>query len=248
MVVDRVRKSYRKTVALADVSFAVSPGVTGLLGPNGAGKTTLFRVLTGVLRADRGVVEVQTGDGSSDRLTADSIGYLPQSLGYFPDFTAREFVRYVAWLRHVGRRESHAQVVTALQLVGLEARADTKLRALSGGMLRRVGIASAVVNDPAVLLMDEPTAGLDIAQREQFRDLVERLGRDRIVLLSTHQADDVARLCSSVVVLDGGRVEYCGPTTGLALAGGDPAVSATSVVAGYLAVCARPHEPADRRS
>jgi ABC-type multidrug transport system ATPase subunit len=112
-------------------------------------------------------------------------------------------------------------------------------------MLRRVGIASAVVNDPLVLLMDEPTAGLDIAQREQFRDLVGRLGQDRIVLLSTHQADDVARLCSNVVVLDAGRVQYCGTTAGLALAGGDPAVSATSVVAGYLAVCGRRDEPVD---
>jgi ABC-2 type transport system ATP-binding protein len=243
--VDRVCKAYRRTVALADVSFEASAGVMGLLGPNGAGKTTLFRVLTGVLRADRGTVEVQLGCGSADRLTADSIGYLPQSLGYFPDFTVREFVRYVAWLRHVGRRESHARVTTALQLVGLETRADAKLRALSGGMLRRVGIASAVVNDPLVLLMDEPTAGLDIAQREQFRDLVGRLGQDRIVLLSTHQADDVARLCSNVVVLDAGRVQYCGTTAGLALAGGDPAVSATSVVAGYLAVCGRRDEPVD---
>lgn len=215
-----IGKRFGATVALAGVDVQLSAGITGLLGPNGAGKTTLLRILATVLGADRGTLEVlghdpTTGDG---RLAVRRrLGYLPQEPGFHRSFTAFEFVDYVAILKEWGeRRTRHDEVRRVLSLVGLEPAMGTAIRRLSGGMRRRVAIAQALLGDPDLLVLDEPTAGLDPEQRLRFRELLSAVAARSTVLLSTHQTDDVAALCNRVVVLLGGEVRFDGTPADLA--------------------------------
>ena len=215
-----IRKQFGSTLALAGVDLSLDPGITGLLGPNGAGKTTLLRILSTVLRPDAGEfhvlgVDPTTPDG---RLAVRRrLGYLPQEPGFHRSFTAFEFVDYVAILKEWGdRRARHDEVRRVLTLVGLESVMATQIKKLSGGMRRRVAIAQALIGDPDLLILDEPTAGLDPEQRLRFRELLSALATRATVLLSTHQTDDVAALCNRVVVLLGGEVRYTGTAPGLA--------------------------------
>ena len=211
---------YARTLALDDVSLTMHDGVTGLLGPNGAGKTTLLRIVATAMRPDRGELSVL---GHDPRSTAGllavrrRLGYLPQSPGFHPNFTAFAFVDYVAILKeltHRGRR--HEEVRRVLAVVGLDAHRGKKIKALSGGMRQRVALAAALVGDPDLLVLDEPTVGLDPEQRLRFRELIAELGERRTVLLSTHQTEDVMTLCRRVVVLDRGRVLFEGTPSDLA--------------------------------
>ena len=210
VLIDDVRKRYLTTKALETVSFCVGLGITGLLGPNGAGKTTLLRILSTVLAPDSGSLRLLGRDPlrSSDRLAIRrSLGYMPQEPGFHRNFTAFEFVDYVAILKEMtDRRRRHEEVRRVLGLAGLDAVAAKKIRALSGGMRRRVALAQALLGQPHLLILDEPTAGLDPEQRLRFRDLVSRMGEQRTVILSTHQTEDVAALCQRVVVMHEGRV------------------------------------------
>jgi ABC-2 type transport system ATP-binding protein len=207
-------KSFGRTPALAGVTFSAGTGVTGLLGPNGAGKTTLLRILATVLAPDGGAVQLLGGNpqDADDRLAIRRrLGYLPQEPGFHRGFTVFEFVDYVAILKELSdRRARHDEVRRVIDLVGLSDVSDRRIRALSGGMKRRVGVAQAVLGDPDLVVLDEPTAGLDPEQRLRFRDLVSRIGEGRCVLLSTHQTEDVAALCAHVVVVDRGRVVFDG--------------------------------------
>ncbi|MGH9085289.1 MAG: ATP-binding cassette domain-containing protein [Acidimicrobiales bacterium] len=220
-----VTKRFGPKVALADVDIDLAPGITGLLGPNGAGKTTLLRILATVLAADRGALDVlgqdpTTGDG---RLAIRRrLGYLPQEPGFHRSFSAFEFVDYVAILKEWSDRKArHDEVRRVLALVGLEPVMGTAIRKLSGGMRRRVAIAQSLIGDPELLVLDEPTAGLDPEQRLRFRELLSAVAARSTVLLSTHQTDDVAALCNRVVVLLDGAVRFTGAPTELAgLAGG----------------------------
>ena len=209
-----VTKSFGRTQALAGVSFTAGRGVTGLLGPNGAGKTTLLRMLATVLAPDDGSLQLLGRDPqrAADRLEIRRrLGYLPQEPGFHRGFTVFEFVDYVAILKELtDRRARHDEVRRVVEVVGLADVADRRIRALSGGMRRRVGVAQAILGDPELVVLDEPTAGLDPEQRLRFRDLVSRIGEDRSVILSTHQTEDVAALCPHVVVVDGGRVVFDG--------------------------------------
>jgi ABC-2 type transport system ATP-binding protein len=208
--------------------------VHGLLGPNGAGKTTLMRVLATVARPDHGVVRLL---GTDDlRAVRRQLGYLPQTFGFYPRFTAREFVEYFAWLKEVPPHRIPVAVDRALERVGLLDRADDRMKALSGGMQRRVGIAQAIVNDPRLLLLDEPTAGLDPEQRVDFRALLRELGVDTCVLVSTHLVEDVAMACERVSLVDGGRLVFTGTPERLAAAGGDDDVGDSAIERGYTAV------------
>jgi ABC-2 type transport system ATP-binding protein len=214
VVVDDLVQTFGRVRALDGLSLRARPGVTGLLGPNGAGKTTLLRVLATVLAPQEGRVRLlglDPSDAVERREIRRRLGYLPQEPGYSRTFTAFELVDYVAVLKELtDRRSRHDEVRRVLELVDLTDVAGRKVRALSGGMRRRLGLAQALLRDPELVVLDEPTVGLDPEQRLRFRDLISRAGEDRTVLLSTHQTEDVAALCEHVVVVDQGRALFSG--------------------------------------
>ncbi len=207
-------KSYGRKRALDGVTLTAATGVTGLLGPNGAGKTTLLRTVATVLAPDEGRLRLLGLDPGDPRERVEirrRLGYLPQEPGFHRSFTTFEMVDYVAILKEqTDRRARHDEVRRVLEMVGLADVSAKKVRALSGGMRRRLGLAQALLGDPELLVLDEPTAGLDPEQRLRFRELMSRAGEDRAVLLSTHQTEDVAALCSHVVVVDHGRTLFTG--------------------------------------
>ncbi len=215
-----IGKRYGRTHALVDVDLSFGPGVTGLLGPNGAGKTTLLRIVATSIAADRGEVRLLGRDpqGSHAHVTAirRELGYLPQELGYPSDMTAFGFLEYMAVLKEWNDRERRTQEVRrVLDVVGLAEQATTRVSRLSGGQRRRVGLAQALLGDPQLVVLDEPTTGLDPAQRADLRRTLSSLGHRSAVLLSTHQTEDVAALCERVVVLAGGTVRFDGAVTDL---------------------------------
>jgi ABC-2 type transport system ATP-binding protein len=233
----RIRAGRR--MAVEGVTLTLGRGVHGLLGPNGAGKTTLIRALATVLRPASGNL-VLLG-GMDLRELRRRVGYLPQAFGHYRRFTVREFVAYVAWLKEMPDRDVPAAVQRAIDRVGLAERAEDKLRTLSGGMIRRVGIAQAIVNDPEVLLLDEPTAGLDPAQRLRFRELLAELGTDACVVVSTHLVEDVAAACTDVVLLHEGKLVFQGTPARLAAAGTTGHAGDSPIERGYSAVMGLPN-------
>ncbi|MFH8490168.1 ABC transporter ATP-binding protein [Streptomyces longisporoflavus] len=218
----------------------VQPGVTGLLGPNGAGKTTLFRTLATIAPPQSGTLELFGKPVTSERdvrRVRPRIGYLPQDFGYYPAFSVTDFVRYSAWLREVPSKEAESATKEALAAVGLAGRARDRMKSLSGGMLRRAGIAAAIVGSPALLLLDEPTVGLDPAQRLDFRELIRSLARDgAAVVLSTHLVEDVGAACDTVLVLDDGRLVHSGTPQELAALSTPAAPGDSPLERGYMTV------------
>jgi ABC-2 type transport system ATP-binding protein len=214
-----VTHTFRSTTALDAVTLELVPGVTGLLGPNGAGKTTLLRVAATVLAPDSGAVRLLNHDISSlvERTEVRRhLGYLPQELGFPRGFTAFGFVDYMAVLKEWDdRAERHAEVRRVLDQVGLADLATKKVRRLSGGMRRRLGMAQALLGTPKLLILDEPTTGLDPEQRANLRGILSGLGQHATVLVSTHQTEDIAALCDRVVVMDAGRITFDGPVIDL---------------------------------
>jgi len=214
VVFENLSRSYGSVRALDGIDITIGPGITGLLGPNGAGKTTTLRILATLLPPTSGTARLDGWSTSHDRERVEirrRLGYLPQDLGLYPRFTVFEFVDYLAMLKELhDPRQRHRRVREALEAVDLQDVAGRKIRTLSGGIRRRVGIAQAIVADPQLLLLDEPTGGLDPEQRVRFRQLVGRLGEHRTVLLSTHLVEDVSAICTSVVVLWHGRVLFQG--------------------------------------
>lgn len=208
--VEHVTKRYGAFTALEDISLTFSPGVYGLLGPNGAGKTTLMKLLATLLFPTKGQI---LWDGEDIlALGADYrglLGYLPQQFGYYPNYTPRQFLRYAAALQCIPKREAERRISRLLELVGLGADGDRKLRKFSGGMIQRVGIAAAMLNDPRLLVLDEPTAGLDPRERVRFRNLIHSLAEDRIVLLSTHIVSDVETIAGQIVMFRDHRLYCC---------------------------------------
>ncbi|HYH90340.1 MAG TPA: ABC transporter ATP-binding protein [Solirubrobacteraceae bacterium] len=227
-------------LAVDGLDLTLDTGVHGLLGPNGAGKTTLIKALATVQRPQAGKLSLVgiDAEGGDLRELRRHVGYLPQNFGFYPRYTAREFVEYLAWLKEMPRGAVPAAVDRALDRVGLADRADSRMGSLSGGMIRRVGIAQAIVNDPALLLLDEPTAGLDPEQRVAFRRLLREVGRDSCVVVSTHLVEDVAAACDDAVLLDRGQLVFRGNIGDLeAAADGAPRDAATSAVErGYTAL------------
>jgi len=250
----RVTKTFRgKVRALEEVSLTVPGGILGLLGANGAGKTTLMRLLTGLIRPNSGRITI----GDHDMATADGrlavqrvLGYLPQDLGVYPNLTARQFLDYVALLKGLDDRPyRRRRVGELLELVNMADAADRKLRGYSGGMRRRVGIAQALLNDPELLIVNEPTSGLDPEERIRFRTLLSQLAERRTVLLSTHIVDDVAQTCTELAVLGRGRLIYRGTASDLtARANGNvwSLVSSSPAPTVGTVVSALPHDGATR--
>ncbi|MEV7829677.1 ABC transporter ATP-binding protein [Streptomyces subrutilus] len=236
-------KAGRNRMAVDGLDLSLGTGVHGLLGPNGAGKTTLIRALATVLRPAGGELELlgeSAGGLGEHRALRRRIGYLPQEFGYYKRFTVREFVEYMAWLKEVPAADIPAAVQRAVERVGLADRADERMKALSGGMVRRAGIAQAIVNDPSILLLDEPTVGLDPAQRLRLRALLQELGRDACVVVSTHLVEDVAAACTDVVLFAEGRLVFQGTPARLAAAGGPEHVGDSPLERGYSALLLDP--------
>ncbi|MBQ6356126.1 MAG: ABC transporter ATP-binding protein [Solobacterium sp.] len=213
LILDDVTKQYAGTTAVKQVSLDLHPGVTGLLGANGAGKTTLMRMICGILRPTAGTVCFRTENdilNASEELYRDALGYLPQDFGYYPDFTGREFLMYMAALKGIDKRAAKRKCEELLQTVNLEKAADKKIKTYSGGMKQRLGIAQAVLNEPRILILDEPTAGLDPKERVRFRNLIADLGRDAIVILSTHIVSDVEHIADRILMMKDGSIVFDG--------------------------------------
>ncbi len=213
-------KVYRGGVqALNSIDMTIPGGMFGLLGPNGAGKTTLMRILAGILRPTNGSIHIGEYDIDTERGRTSvkrMLGYLPQDLGMYPDLSAREFLDYVGILKGMDNRKTRRQrVEELLEIVSLTNVANRKLKTYSGGMKRRIGIAQALLNDPKLLIVDEPTAGLDPEERIRFRNLLSDLGGDRTVLLSTHIVEDIAQTCRNLAIMKSGKVVFQGTTTEL---------------------------------
>ena len=235
-------RKFGRTRAVAGVNLEAGPGVFGLLGPNGAGKTSLLRMMATVLPPTSGRLRLLGRDPGSyypRREIRRRLGYLPQNLGYYPGFTVSEFVEYFALLKEMPAAQVPSAVTAAIERTGLANQARAKLRTLSGGMLRRTGIAQAIVNDPDLLLLDEPTAGLDPEQRVAFRALLRELGQRATVVVSTHLVEDVGAACAQVALMDAGRIVFHGtPGELTARADGTDAAGDAPLERGYSAVLA----------
>ncbi len=200
--------------ALSGIDLRIGTGMFGLLGPNGAGKTTLMRILAGVANPSGGTLRIAGNDlrtESGKRAMKATLGYLPQELGLYPELSAAQFVDYMAILKGLGEPKARARrVAEVLERVALQDVADRKIKGFSGGMKRRVGIAQALVNDPKLLIVDEPTAGRDPEERIRFRNLLVNLAAERTVILSTHIVEDIGQTCRDLAVLARGRIHFRG--------------------------------------
>lgn len=214
---DHLTKCYKDFAAVKDVTLTLGGGVYGLLGANGAGKTTLMRMLCGILEPTKGTV--RCGGADIARLGEEyraMLGYLPQDFGCYPDFTGAEFLRYIAALKGLTKTETNRRTAELLDQVGLGDAGRKKLRAYSGGMRQRLGIAQAMLNDPQILILDEPTAGLDPRERVRFRNLIADYAKGRTVLLSTHIVSDVEAIADEILLMKQGRIEEQGTVPQLA--------------------------------
>lgn len=209
--IDRVTKQYGPKIAVDRISLTLKPGVTGLLGANGAGKTTLMRMLCGILRPTSGSISLDGLDVSTEGYRA-VLGYLPQDFGYYPSFSALDFLLYLGALKGMERKQAKERSLELLEVVGLGEVARKKIRTFSGGMKQRLGIAQALLNRPKLLILDEPTAGLDPKERVRFRTLIEEQGKESIVLLSTHIVSDVEHIAGRILMVKDGQLIYDGST------------------------------------
>ncbi len=207
--VDRITKQYKNKIAVDRVSFELTEGVTGLLGANGAGKTTLMRMMSGILTPTGGEISADGIPVQAESYRA-LLGYLPQDFGYYPEFTAKEFLEYFAALKGIERKRAKEKTKELLELVGLSDVAGKKIKTFSGGMKQRAGIAQALLNDPKILILDEPTAGLDPKERVRFRTLIEELGKNSIVLLSTHIVSDIEHIADRIIMMKDGALVWQG--------------------------------------
>lgn len=207
--IDGLTKKYKDKLAVNNVSLTLENGVYGLLGSNGAGKTTLMRMLCGILKPTNGEIKFNGIDVSTEKYR-DYLGYLPQDFGYYPEFTAFEFLCYIATLKGLPKKYGKEKANELLKQVSLESVKNKKIKTFSGGMKRRLGIAQAIINNPKILILDEPTAGLDPKERVNFRNLISNLGKDRIVLLSTHIVSDVENIANTILMMKDGRIIHNG--------------------------------------
>lgn len=213
LIIDRVSKQYKNRIAVDRVSVKLHQGVYGLLGANGAGKTTLMRMLCGILTPTSGTITFNGTDVSSEEYRA-ILGYLPQDFGYYPEFTAMDFLLYLAALKGIPKAQAKRRAQELLELVSLQDVSRKKIKTFSGGMKQRLGIAQALLNDPQLLILDEPTAGLDPKERVRFRTLIQQLGKDSIVLLSTHIVSDIEHIADEILMMKDGQLIYQGKWDG----------------------------------
>ncbi|MEG2770293.1 MAG: ABC transporter ATP-binding protein [Oscillospiraceae bacterium] len=205
--INNLTKCYGNNIALNHFSLDMKTGIYGLLGANGAGKTTLMRLICKILEPSEGEIKLNGYNicnlGENYR---KMLGYLPQDFGYYPDFTAMDYLLYIASLKGIKDNKAKEKTIELLELVGLQQVKNKKIKTFSGGMKQRLGIAQAVLNDPEILILDEPTAGLDPKERVRFRKLIASFAQDKIVLLSTHIVSDVEYIADEIVLLKKGQV------------------------------------------
>ena len=209
--VEHLCKSYRKKEALQDVSFTLRKGIYGLLGENGAGKSTLMRMMATVDFPSKGNIRY----GGKDIFGMDEgyrslIGYMPQDYSVYPGFTAKDFLEYMGVLKGIPKTKLKDRIMEILEFVDLSKAADKKVKTFSGGMKRRIGIAQAIINEPEILILDEPTAGLDPKERVRFRNLIEDWGKENIILLSTHIVSDIEHIADNVLMMKEGQLIFSG--------------------------------------
>ena len=216
LTITELTKDFRKTRAVSQVNYTFQSGVYGLLGVNGAGKTTLMRMITTLLKPTAGTI---TWDGQDvvqmDKDYRRILGYLPQDFGIYPDFTVQDYLLYMASLKGIRPVLAKARAEEMLRMTGMTQHRKLKMKALSGGMRRRAGIAQAVINDPKILILDEPTAGLDPSERIRFRNLISELAADRVVLLSTHIVSDVESMAGQIILMKNGKFVMTGSSEDL---------------------------------
>lgn len=209
LCIDRLTKQYENKIAVDRISLQLTNGVYGLLGANGAGKTTFMRMLCGVLKPTSGTINFNGFDVSSEEYRSE-LGYLPQDFGYYPEFSGLDFLLYMASLKGLKKAEAKRKAKQLLKLVSLSDVARKKISTYSGGMKQRLGIAQALLNDPKIIILDEPTTGLDPKERVRFRNLIKELGKNSIVLLSTHIVSDIEHIANTVLMMKAGQIIYNG--------------------------------------
>lgn len=215
LVIDRVSRQYKNKIAVDRVSARLDRGVHGLLGENGAGKTTLMRIICGILKPTSGTVSLDGIDVSEENYRA-VLGYLPQDFGYYPEFTGQDFLLYMAAVKGLEKAQARRRTAELLELVSLQEAAKKRVKTYSGGMKQRLGIAQALLNRPKLLVLDEPTAGLDPKERVRFRNLIQDIGADSIVLLSTHIVSDVEHIANDLMIMKDGQFIFQGKWDNLA--------------------------------
>ena len=209
LIIDRLTKQYQNKIAVDRISLKLHKGVYGLLGANGAGKTTLMRMICGILKPTSGSVSFDNHDVTTEEYRSE-LGYLPQDFGYYPEFTGMDFLLYMSALKGLDKSYAKRKAAQLLQVVSLQDKANKKIKTYSGGMKQRLGIAQALLNDPKILVLDEPTAGLDPKERVKFRDMIAELGKESIVLLSTHIISDIEHIADVVLMIKNGQLIYQG--------------------------------------
>lgn len=208
---NRLTKQYQDRIAVDRISMEFREGIYGFLGANGAGKTTLMRLICGVLAPTSGEVKINDKNNlAMGEEFRNLLGYLPQDFGYYPDFTAEEFLRYIASLKGLFPEYAKMRTKELLEIVGLSEVRKKRIKTFSGGMKQRLGIAQAMLNDPKILILDEPTAGLDPKERVRFRNLISDFGRDKIIILSTHIVSDVEAIADQILIMKDGQIQING--------------------------------------
>lgn len=204
---EHLYKSYKKKNVLQDVSFSLQRGIYGLLGENGAGKSTLMRILATVDFPAKGTISYDDIDiFDMDETYRSMIGYMPQDYSVYPGFTAKDFLNYMGALKGISEAKLKVRIPEVLEFVNLSEFSDKKVNTFSGGMKRRIGIAQAIMNEPKILILDEPTAGLDPKERIRFSNIISDMGKDKIVLLSTHIVSDIEAIATQLLVMKTGEI------------------------------------------